>query len=101
MGWHVPAGEENVPKEHVIVNDAEALYPLAQRGVHVDPLGVDAAQEEEYVVEGVLEGIGHGLGVHTAVGGVHTPVVWHVAEREPDDRYDVEPHAMLQVLPDG
>ena len=68
--------------------------------MHDEPLGMEELQAE-YNVELESEGVEHGFGVHVAEGGVHVPAVLHVAVSEPDDRYDVEPHAMLQVLPDG
>jgi len=69
--------------------------------VHDDPLGIDEAQAPEYIVEFESEGVEHGFGVHVAEGGVQVPLVLHVAVSEPDDRYEVDPHAMLQVPPDG
>ena len=90
-----------MPYEQVMVNDADAVYPLTQTGVHDDPLGVEGEQEDENVVEDVSEGMEHGFGVHTAVGGVHTPLDWHVAEKDPEERYDVDPQAIIHDPPEG
>jgi hypothetical protein len=42
LGWHVPADAEKDPYEHVIMREEEAVYPVAQTGVQVDPLVIEA-----------------------------------------------------------
>ena len=69
--------------------------------MHDEPLAIDEAQAVEYSVELESDGVEHGFGVHVAEGDVQVPAVLHVAVSEPDDRYDVEPQAMLQVPFDG
>ena len=53
------------------------------------------------MVEDESEGMEHGLRVHVAVGGVHTPVVVQVAEREPEEREEVSPQAIVHDPPEG
>jgi hypothetical protein len=74
FGSQVPAGALNEPAKQLRCREAEAVYPLLQKGVHEEPLGVDTKHDEKRV-EAVLDGTMQGSGLHAPINEVRLPLM--------------------------